>query len=160
MSKKNRSYIPLLRFLVLLIVFNSCTLTKYPEYKGVSDIRIIKANKTEFVVEMRLIYHNPNDVGGTLQAKDIKVFIDSVQVANANSEIFHIPKQKEFTVPLTTSIPFKKVYENNKGGLLGSVLDVISNKKVSLSYKGDIRYSLGSFHYDYPLDYTQELSLK
>ena len=149
----------LLLLLVVGLLFFACKVTEKPEFVGVNSLKIKSVSAKDFTVLANLQFKNKNDVGGTLQAKDIHVFIDNIDVATINTATFNVPKQKEFELPLTVNIPFDKVYKNNKQSLLESVMNVVSNKKMNILYKGVIDYKLLGFQYSYPLDYTQELTL-
>jgi hypothetical protein len=137
-----------------------CKVTEKPEFKKVDSIKVIKANKKGVKVKADLVFLNRNSVGGTLQAKDIKVLVDSVEVATINSDVFNVPKKENFTMPLTVIIPYSKIFKNSKQNLLEGIMNVIQSKKVSLKYIGKVRYSLGPFHYDYSVDYTDEIKIK
>jgi LEA14-like dessication related protein len=138
----------------------ACKVTEKPEFIGVNSLKIKKVSTKEFTVLANLQFQNKNDVGGTLQAKEIHVFIDSIDVATVATEVFNVPKKEAFELPLQVQIPFDKIYKNNKQNLLENIMNIISNKKVNIFYKGVIRYEKGVFHYNYPLDYQQEISLK
>jgi len=142
------------------LILIACKVTEKPEFIGVNSIKIRNISNREFTILANLKFENKNDLGGTLQAKDIHVFIDSIDVAKVETEIFNVPKRKEFELPLIVKIPFDKIYKNSKQSLLESVLNVVTNKKIIISYKGFVDYKLLGFHYSYPLDYKQELTLK
>jgi len=146
--------------ILTIAVFSGCKVTEKPEFIKVESVKIIKANRKGIKVKSDLRFLNKNSVGGTLQAKNIKVLIDSLQVATLNSEPFKVPGKKEFVLPLTVVIPYKKIYKDNKNNLLSNVMNFIKNKKIRIVYQGKIRYLLGNFHYDYPLNYTDEIPLK
>jgi len=148
-------------FLILIITtFLGCKVTEKPELIKVESVKVLQANREGIKLKTDLRFLNKNSVGGTLQANNIKVLIDSLQVATLNSEPFKVPRKKEFILPLTVVIPYEKIYKDNKQNLLSNVMNFIRNKKIRIVYKGEIRYSLGNFHYDYPLNYTDEILLK
>jgi len=146
--------------ILTLISVLGCKVTEKPEFKKVESVKVIRANKKGIKIKTDLLFLNKNSVGGTLQAKDIKVFIDSLQVAKLNTEPFKVPRKEVFVLPLTVTIPYGKIYKNKKRDLLANVVNFIQQKKIKLVYKGEIRYSLGSFSYNYPLTYTDEIILK
>ncbi len=149
-----------LLLLILSFSLGSCSLTEKPIFIEVKSINLIDTSLQNFTVQARVLFHNPNAIGGTLQAKDIHVFIDNLDVATIESELFTIPKKEAFILPLTAIIPFKKVFKKKQQDILTSILKILSTKKIEVNYKGKIRYKLGGFHYDYPLDYKQTISLK
>lgn len=152
-----------MRKIVLLFVLSlailSCTVTEKPEFVKVNSIEIIDSSVDSFTLLAKLQFENKNSVGGTLQAKNIHIFIDSLDVASINSKPFNVPKKSKFELPLEVKIPFSKIYNNNKKYILSNILNTIISKKVNINYVGDIRYKLGNFHYDYPINYNHELEL-
>jgi hypothetical protein len=148
-------------FIISILFFVlSCKVTEKPELKKIESIKVIQANNKGIKVKADLLFLNKNSVGGTLQAKDVKVLIDSIAVANIETPPFNVPKKEAFTMPITVTIPYEKVFTDNKQNLLAGIMNMISNKKIQLSYVGEIRYQIGSFYYDYPLNYKQEVLIK
>ena len=80
-------------------------------------------------------------------------------MGNINSVDFDVPAQDEFTVPVEFEFPYDKIFQDKENVLL-NVLNTLSDKKIKVLYKGTITYKLNVFSYDYPLDYSQEISLK
>ena len=150
----------LIVFIIISMLLLSCKVNEKPKFIGVNSLEIVEATIKTFTIKTNLKFENKNSLGGTLQAKNIHVFIDSIDVATVNSEIFNVPKKSEFDIPLLVNIPFDKVYNNDKQSLLEGIMNIVSNKKIKLSYSGLISYKLGAFHYNYPLNYKQEISLK
>lgn len=150
----------LILWLTVGLLLLSCKVTEKPEFIGVNSVKIKKISTKEFIVLANLQFQNKNDIGGTLQARNIHVFIDSIDVATVDTEVFNVPKKEMFVLPLQVQIPYDKIYKNNKQNLLESIMNIISNKKINILYKGEIRYDKNVFHYNYPLDYQQEISLK
>lgn len=144
----------------ILILVLGCKVTEKPELLKVDSVKVIQANKKGIKIKTDILFLNKNNIGGTLQAKDIRVLIDSIDVANIKTTPFKVPKKDTFILPLIVTVPYDKVFNDNKQNLLSSIMNVISNKKIHITYVGEIRYSIGDFHYDYPLNYTQELSIK
>jgi len=144
----------------ILILVLGCKVTEKPELLKVDSVKVIQANKKGIKIKTDILFLNKNNIGGTLQAKDIRVLVDSMDVANVKTTPFKVPKKDTFVLPLTVTVPYDKVFNDNKQNLLSSIMNVISNKKIHITYVGEIRYSIGDFHYDYPLNFTQELSIK
>jgi len=149
-----------LLLLFISLTFTSCKVTEMPEFKEVKNLKIIDTSIQNFTLQADILFSNPNNIGGTLQANDIHIFVDDIDVATIESDEFKVQKKNEFTMPLKTIIPFEKVFNDNKQTLLNNIMNVITKKNVTIRYAGKIRYSLGLFHYDYPLSYKQELSLR
>lgn len=138
----------------------SCTVTEKPEFIKVKDVKIISANTKEIIIQTDLLFYNKNNVGGNIETKNINVLLDSIKVATMKTSLFKIPKESEFVVPLTTNIPYDKIFNDNKKNILGNLLNILTSKKMKVQFKGDVSYKLGAFNYDYPLDYSEEISFK
>ncbi len=144
--------------LLSLLVF-SCKLNETPEFIKVSNINLKEYSSDKITLTSDLVFHNPNEVGGILQVSDIKVFVNEIDMGNINSADFMVPTQDEFTVPIEFEFPYSKIFEDKENILL-NVLNTLTDKKINVNYKGSITYKLKLFSYDYPLDYSQEISLK
>lgn len=143
-----------------LLLFLSCKVTEKPELIKIDSVKVLEANNKGIKVAADALFLNKNHVGGTLEGRNIEVLIDSVAVATIETTPFNVPRQDQFTMPIIVTIPYDKVFKQNGQNLFSSLLNAISKKKIAISYVGDIRYSLGGFHYDYPLNYKQDLVIK
>lgn len=143
-----------------LIIFTSCTVTEKPEFIKVNSVQIVETTVKDFTIEAKILFFNKNSIGGTLQANDVHIFIDSLDVAILQSEPFKVPKKDQFEVPFRATLSFKKVFDDHKQNLLGNIMNMILRKKVLVQYKGEITYKSGVFSYDYPLDYQQNMSIQ
>lgn len=147
--------------LVLSLFFVlSCTVTEKPEFINVNSVKIISANVKEIILQTDLQFLNKNSVGGKLQAKNIKIYVDSMEVGTMQTTMFDVPKKNEFTIPLKTTLSYNKVFNDKNQNVLGSIMNMVMRKKILVQFKGDIRYKLGAFHYDYPLDYTENIAIQ
>jgi len=146
--------------ILILLIFGSCTVSEKPEFIKVNSVKIKETTVKNFTLEAKLLFFNKNDIGGTLQAHNVHIFVDSLDVAVLQSELFKVPKKEEFEVPLQVTIPYKKVFDTNKQDLLENIMNMILRKKVLVQYKGEITYKLGVFEYNYPLDYQQEVTIQ
>ena len=64
---------------------------------------------------------------------------------------------KDFTIPLVVVIPARKVFENNKNGILGGLLNSFLKKSIKVQFKGDIKYKVFGYSSVYPVDQIQEI---
>lgn len=143
-----------------ILLFINCKVKEKPLFVKVDNIVVVDATLETIELTADAYFINQNDVGGSLETKGIEVFINEVAIANVSSESFDVPANKEFTIPLKVVIPTKEVFENNKNGLLGGILNTITNQKVKVQYKGTITYSTFGFSYDYEVDKTEDIKIK
>ncbi len=123
-------------------------------------MKVLSSSLQNIVLSADAYFINQNDIGGSLESKNIDVIINNVKVAHMSSEMFEVPAGEEFTIPLKVIIPTKKVLGSNENGVLGGILNGIVNKKIEVQYKGIITYHKLGFSYDYEVDTTQEIKIK
>ncbi len=146
--------------LLLSLLCVSCTINEKPEFIGIERINVEQASLEAITIKANALFNNANDLGGTLLTDEIQVFIDDVFVATVSSEAFEVPAQDTFTVPLKVIFPTSKLLEESNGGLLGTILKQVLNKKVEVNFKGDLTYVLAGFSFDYPIDHKEEIHIK
>ncbi|AXG70926.1 hypothetical protein KORDIASMS9_03181 [Kordia sp. SMS9] len=151
---KKRIIIPML----LLII--SCNVREKPLFVKVDNMKVVSSTLENIVLTADAFFINKNDIGGSLESKNIDILINNVKVAQMSSELFEVPAGEEFTIPLKVVIPTKKVFDNNENGVLGGILNSILNKKINVQYKGIITYTKLGFSYDYEVNTTQEVKIK
>lgn len=146
-----------LYLLLLFLIISSCSVNKQPVFIKVDNVKISSFKNDTIRLKAEAFFENPNDVGGEISTDEIKVIINGAEVAQVSSEEFKVPARKEFVIPLVVVIPAKKVFENNKNGILGGLLNSIINKSIKVQFKGDIEYKVFGFSKEYPVDHIQEI---
>ncbi|MFD0861868.1 hypothetical protein ACFQ1M_06590 [Sungkyunkwania multivorans] len=148
--------------LLLTIIFTvfGCTVSEKPIFVKVEKVKVVEATLEQVTVSAEAFFLNPNDLGGTLESKGIDILINDVDVGNVRSETFKVPARNEFSIPLIATIPTKRIFKEEQGGLLGGLLNSILNKTITVQYKGTITYKTLGLSYDYPIDITKEVEIK
>jgi len=149
---------------ILFILFTSvllisCKFDETPEFVRVSSLNITDYSPESLTLSSDLVFKNPNHVGGILQADDIKVFINNIDMGTLSSPDFIVPKLNDFSVPIEFEFSYKDIFKDPEN-LLENILNASIEKKLEVRYVGNLTYKLNVFTYDYPLDYSQEISLK
>ena len=103
---------------------------------------------------------NPNDVGGKLSTDEIKVIVNGTELAQVSSEEFKVPARDEFFIPLKVVIPTKRIFENNKNGVLGGLLNSIISNKVKVQFKGNLKYVVFGLKKEFLIDKTEDIKFK
>lgn len=139
---------------------SSLKLTEIPEFIQINSLNITNTSLKNFTVQAKLQFKNKNSVGGTLQAKDIRIFIESIDLATVTTKAFKVPKKSEFEIPLEAVVSFEKLFNKGNQNLLNSIImNIISSKKIKLNFKGIVQYKTRIFYYNYSVNKTQEFSL-
>ena len=146
--------------LMLCAFFFGCNIKEKPEFIGVENIGIAKASMDTINLKANAIFKNENDLGGTLLTDEIKVFVDSTYVATVSSKAFRVPPRDEFTVPLLVKFPTSKLFQEGNGGLFAAILKQVLDNKMVVHFKGDLTYKLADFSFDYPIDHSEEITIK
>ena len=143
-----------------LVVFFSCSIKKAPVFLKIDDITFVNIVKDTIHLGANAYFNNPNDVGGKMVTDQIKVIINDAAIAQVSSDVFKIPSRKDFTIPLKIAIPSKQIFENKKNGILGGLLNVLTNKPVKVQLKGNLNYVVLGFKKEFIIDTTEEIIIK
>ncbi|MAD97117.1 MAG: hypothetical protein CMB99_07325 [Flavobacteriaceae bacterium] len=149
----------LLPFLIAFTLLG-CSVSKKPIFLKVDDVQVISVQMDTIRLAANAYFKNPNDVGGKIATDEIKVIVNGAELAQVSSEEFRVPSRQEFTIPLKVVIPAKRVFENNRNGILGGLINTILNKTIKVQFKGDLKYKVLGFSKVYPIDKTQEIKLR
>lgn len=147
----------LLYFTLLILLISSCSVNKQPTFIKVDNIKVASFSGDTIRLKAEAFFTNPNDVGGKISTDEIKVIVNGAEVAHVSSEEFKVPAREEFVIPLVVVIPAKKVFENNKNGILGGLLNSFLKKSIKVQFKGDIKYKVFGYSSVYPVDKIQEI---
>lgn len=149
----------LLLLLALSCLF-ACSGPSEPVFKRVANISVKEIKNGRVTINATALFHNPNPVGGTLEAIDIDVWANDTEVGKIEQSLrTEIKGNAAFEVPLTFSFPLKEIAKN-EGGLIGSLLTAVLNRKVDMEYKGALTVNLVGVHFDVPVDDEEEVTLK
>jgi hypothetical protein len=146
--------------LMLCMFFFGCNIKEKPKFIGVENIGFAKASIDTINLKANAIFKNGNDLGGTLSTDKIKVFVDSTYVATVSSKVFKVPPRDEFTVPFLVKFPTSKLFQEGNGGLIGTILKQVLDNKMVVHFKGDLTYKLAGISFDYPVDHSEEITIK
>ena len=147
----------ILYFTLLIIIISSCSVNKQPTFIKVDNVKVASFSGDTIRLKAEAFFTNPNDVGGKISTDEIKVILNGAEVAQVSSEEFKVPARKDFTIPLVVVIPAGKVFENNKNGILGGLLNSFLKKSIKVQFKGDIKYKVFGYSCVYPVDQIQEI---
>lgn len=147
-------------FFICVLCIVSCSVKEKPIFIKVDDLKITSIASDTIRLKAKALFKNPNDIGGKIATDEIKVIINNTEVAQVSSEEFKVPAREEFTIPLKVVIPAKKVFENNKNGILGGLITSLLSQSIKVQFKGDLKYKVFGFSHVYPIDKTQDIKIK
>ena len=147
----------LLYFILLFTLITGCSVNEQPVFIKVDNVKVSSFKGDTILLKASAFFENPNDVGGTISTDEIKVIINGAEVAQVSSDEFEVPARKEFSIPLTVVVPAKRVFENNKDGVLGGLLTSLLKKSINVQFKGNLKYKVFGFSSEYSVDEIQEI---
>ncbi len=150
----------LIYFIGIFLFISACSVKEKPTFIKVGDVKVLSVKVDTIELQANAYFKNENDIGGKIATDEIKVIVNGTEMAKVSSEEFKVPANKEFAVPLKVVIPTAKVFENNKGGILGGLLSSVLNKSVKVQFKGDIKYKVLGFSNVYAIDKTENIKIK
>tara|TARA_B100000795_G_scaffold5483_1_gene3981 strand:- start:4418 stop:4882 length:465 start_codon:yes stop_codon:yes gene_type:complete len=146
-------------FLGLFLLIYSCSVRKSPIFIKVDDVKLISFETDTIRLYANAYFQNPNDVRGRITTDEIKVIVNGAEVAKVYADEFNVPARNEFLVPLKVVIPTKRIFENNKNGILGGLINSILAKKVKVQFKGNLKYTVFGFQKEFLIDKTEEMKI-
>ncbi|MGB0880340.1 MAG: LEA type 2 family protein [Polaribacter sp.] len=147
-------------FLILFLLMSSCAIQKKPVFIKITNVKVVSVALDTIRLKAEAFFENPNDVGGKISTDEIKVMINGTELAQVSSEEFKVPARKEFVVPLRVVIPAKRVFENNKNGIIGGLINSVINKSIKVQFKGDLKYKVLGYSSTYPIDIIEDIKVK
>lgn len=146
-------------FFLLFLLMSSCTVKEKPVFIKVDDVKIVSVTSDTIQLKAFAFFENPNAVGGTISSDEIKIIVNGAPIASVFVDEFKVPANASFSVPLIAVFPTKKVFQNNKNGILGGLINSFLNKSIKLRFKGNLKYKVFGFSNIYPIDKVQEIKL-
>ena len=94
--------------LAIVLVFSACQSTKNvsePEFRDISDVRVLETNLLKTTAGANMIYYNPNNFGIELSSARGEVYVDNTYFGSfALDQGVHVKKLSEFVLPVTIKI--------------------------------------------------------
>lgn len=150
----------LLLLSTILLSIEGCTVNKKPVFKYIDSINVKNVSLRNVTLKANALFENPNHLKGKISIDDIHVFVDNIDMGIVSSQEFNVPAKGKFKIPIEGTFSLSKIYEDNKKGILGSVLKIIQTDSLLIQYKGNIKYHLRGFSFPYKIDKSQKVSLK
>lgn len=125
---KNLAY-PLLLVLVLAV---SCTKVKEPDFRRIGNFKMKQLGFQEATVGFSVTYFNPNNFGVAVKETAADIYMDTVFLGRfVQDSSINVGRNAEFSIPLTGSVPLKKILNLN--------LQNIDSREIVVRADGDTR---------------------
>jgi LEA14-like dessication related protein len=138
-----------------VLIFSACNSAKNvsePEFRDISDVRVIETNLLKTTAGANMIYYNPNNFGIELSAARGEVYVDNAYFGNfALDQSVHVKKNSEFVLPVTIKIDNISALKNHS--------DIYKKKEAMVRIEGRALVSKSGFSKEVPIKYEQVQNL-
>jgi len=98
-------------------------------------------------------------VGATVVRSETHVTVNGIAVGKVDQiEQIEVPGKGDFKVPVSISFPPKEIFKSK--GLLRSAIQILSNEKAKVEYKGTMTFSVAGVEFELPVDHSEEIDIK
>jgi len=143
--------------MLLFFLIASCDLQKQLIFIKVDHLQVLSYDRDTIKLKAAVFFKNPNDIGGSISADSLFVFVNGAKLAQVSPGSYKIPARREFSIPLKVEIPTRRIFENNKNGILGGLLDAVLAKSIKVQFKGELEYRILGYTNRYLIDKTEEI---
>jgi LEA14-like dessication related protein len=140
---------------VVILFAASCAAPKPFVFKGLKSIKIEKASLGKNVFNANFAYQNPNHFELILKQLDCDVLVNDQPFTHYHLDTaFTIPANTEFVMPAKMEIELSSILKHS--------VDILFNKPMKITVKGDATLSKGIFTKHMPIEFSteQKLNLK
>ena len=143
-------------YFLILILLSSCTFEENVKFEQIKNVKIVGVTDGRVNLIAEADFYNPNDVSGKLKSIDLEVLLKDKSLARITQvKSFKIEKNAKFSIPINVSFAL----EDLQNGFLNNLLAIVSGKKLTLHFKGEIKVSTWGFTQTVPVSYYEEIRL-
>ena len=131
-----------------LIILSSCgsANVKEPEYRDISEVRLIELGVLQSTAGIDLVYYNPNNFGVQLAEARGDVYIDNVYFGRFGlNEKVQVRKRSEFIVPAIIKVDMIGAVKNQR--------ELFKKKEALVRIEGMARVAKSGLSRDVPIKY-------
>ncbi|MEO5945820.1 MAG: LEA type 2 family protein [Chitinophagaceae bacterium] len=146
---------PIPRLLLLIAVFGltSCGSIKDPEFQRIENIRFGKLGLTESILNLDILYLNPNKTRLKLKSAEGEAWLDNTYLGRFIIDtLIKIPANDLFRLPVKLQVDMSKIVQS-------SVLAFL-NPEVVIKINGKARVGKGFIYINYPIKYEGKQNLR
>ena len=142
----------------LIVLFSSCTSILEPTVERIEDVDVVEMTRSKLELNAFMILKNPNGFALDLDNADLTVYVDEVELAKINQTFeTTMPANGEFKMPININMDLDKLYRDNPLEALAKGLQIMSDKKLTVQFKGTILVGKGVAKISVPVDQQEEV---
>lgn len=131
-----------------IIILTSCGSSniREPEYREISEIKLIEMGLLQSTAGIDLVYYNPNNFGVQLSEARGDVYVDNAYLGRFSlDEKVQVRKRSEFIVPAIVKLDMIGAIKNHQ--------EILKKKEVLVRVEGTARVKKAGLSRDIPLKY-------
>jgi len=141
-----------------ILFFSSCSSILEPTVERIEDVDIVKMTKDNLELNAFMVLKNPNGFALDLDNADLTVYVDDIELAKINQTYeTTMPKSGEFNMPININMNLKKLYGDNPLAAIGKGMQIMSDRKLNVQFKGTILVGKGVAKVSVPVDQEEEV---
>jgi len=145
--------------LAATMLITSCTSIQEPTIERIVDVKLIEMTKSNLELNANMVVMNPNGFALDLDKADLDVFLDDIELAKIDQTYeTNMPENKEFKIPIHIKMDLDKLYRDNPMEAISKGLQIMSNRKLNVQFKGTISVGKGMAKISVPVDQMEEVA--
>jgi LEA14-like dessication related protein len=131
-----------------IVLLTSCGTSniREPEYREISEVKLIEIGLLQSTAGIDLVYYNPNNFGVQLSEARGDVYVDNAYLGRFNlGEKVQVRKRSEFIVPAIVKLDMIGAIKNQQ--------EILKKKEVLVRVEGMARVQKAGISRDIPLKY-------
>ena len=142
-------------FIACALIFSACQNVKdvkEPEFRDISDVRLVETGLLKTTAGANMIYYNPNNFGIQLSSARGDMYVDNAYFGSfeLNQEV-QVKKNAEFILPVIIKIDNIGAIKNQR--------DIFKKKEAMVRIEGRAFVRKSGFSKEIPIHYEQKQDL-
>jgi len=124
-----------------------------PTIEKIEDVDIIEMSKSKLELNAFMILKNENAFALDLAKADLTVYVDEIELAKIDQAFdTEMPAKSDFRMPINIKMDLDKLYKANPIAALGKGMQIMSDRKLEVQFKGSINIGKGVAKISVPID--------
>ena len=144
--------------LCISLMMSACNSIVEPTLERVEDVDVVHMSKDKLELNAYMILNNPNGFALDLDRADLVAYVDDIELAKIEQTYeTSMPEEGEFKMPININMDLKKLYGENPIAAIGKGIQIMSDRKLVVQFKGTIHVGKGVAKVLVPIDQMEEV---
>lgn len=139
--------------LALMISLASCADIIEPTIERVEDVDVVEMSKSRLELNAFMVLRNDNPFALDLAKANMKAYVDDIELATIDQTFdTSMPANDLFKMPISIKMDLERLYKENPIAAIGKGLQIMSDKKLNVRFRGSIDIGKGMAKITVPID--------